>query len=96
MFWRRDPHRMNYRVEWMPLAAVLALVTLLFVPVLGFLIALVLVAVVALVAVTLVGAVFAAPFLIVRSLHGRWQARTAIADPGRTSARYISSESAGV
>jgi cation transporter-like permease len=87
---------MNYRVEWMPIAAVLGLVTLLFVPVLGFLVALTIAALAAMALVALVAAVIAAPFLIVRVVRSRWQARTAGVNPDRVPATHISSEAARV
>jgi hypothetical protein len=66
---------MDYRVEWMPVAAALGLVTLLFVPVLGFLVALAILAGSVVGLVALVAAALASPFLLVRSLRRRWSAR---------------------
>jgi hypothetical protein len=68
---------MNYRVEWMPLAAALGLVTLWFVPYLGLLIGLAILLVVAAGLVVLAGAVIAVPFLILRSVHRRRRAPAA-------------------
>ena len=71
---------MSYRVEWMPFAVVMGLVTLSFVFYLGPPIALVIVVVAAAAAVALVGAVVAAPYLLGRSVLRRRRART---DPDR-------------
>jgi hypothetical protein len=66
---------MNYRVEWMPIAVALGLVTLLFVPVLGLLVgfAILLLALAAVMA--LAAAAIAAPFLVIRSVRRRWRDR---------------------
>jgi len=72
---------MSYRVEWMPAAALLGLVTLLLVPYLGLLVGLVILVLAAATVVSLVGALIAAPFLIVRSVHRRRRARTAAGRP---------------
>jgi hypothetical protein len=61
----------------MPAAAVVGLVTLLFVPYLGLLIALVIVVVAAAALVAFVGAVVATPYLLGRSVLRRRRARTA-------------------
>ena len=64
---------MDYRIEWMPAVAVVGLVTLLFVPVLGFLIALAIVALAALALLALAGALLAAPLLLGLAARRRWQ-----------------------
>jgi hypothetical protein len=69
---------MIYRVEWMPVAGVIGLVTLLFVPVLGLLVGLAIVMFAAMALVVLAGAVLATPFLIVRAVHRRQRVRTAL------------------
>jgi hypothetical protein len=68
---------MSYAVEWMPFAIVMGLVTLLFVPYLGFLIALVMVV---LAAAAAVAALVAPLYLLGRSVLHHRRART---DPDR-------------
>ena len=68
---------MSYRVEWMPFAIVMGLVTLLFVPYLGLLIALVMVV---LAAAAAVAALVAPLYLLGRSVLRHRRART---DPDR-------------
>ena len=87
---------MNYRVEWMPVAAVLGLVTLLFVPVLGLLVGLAILALALVALVALAAAVIAAPFLIARSVRSRWRERTVNVNPDGAPAAQISSEIARV
>jgi hypothetical protein len=69
---------MSYRIEFIPAVVVVGLVTLLCVPGLSLLIALVLLTLAATAVLALVGAVLAAPYLLVRFIRGRWQARTAM------------------
>jgi hypothetical protein len=62
---------MSYRIEWMPAAAGLALIALLFVPYLGLLIALALLMLAAATLVALAGALVASPILLVRAVRRR-------------------------
>ena len=57
---------MSYAVEWMPFAIVMGLVTLLFVPYLGLLIAFAILVLAAVTLVALARAVVAAPYLMIR------------------------------
>jgi hypothetical protein len=66
----------SYAVGWMPAAAVVALVTLLSVPFVGWLFALVIVGIaVAAGIAALAGALLAMPYLLVRTLRRRPRAR---------------------
>jgi len=71
---------MNYRVEWMPVAAILGVVTLFFVPILGLLAGLAILVTAAVASVVVIGSVLAAPYLIIRSVRDRWQGRVARKD----------------
>jgi hypothetical protein len=72
---------MSYRVEWMPTAVLIGVVTLLFVPLLGLLVglAILMLAAAALVAVAtaLVAGAVVAPMLIFRSVR-RWRRARAV------------------
>jgi hypothetical protein len=66
---------MNYRVEWMPFVLGLGVITLLFVPYLGLLVALALVVLVAVALVAAVGTIIASPFLLIRAIRRRAEKR---------------------
>jgi hypothetical protein len=68
---------MSYRIEFIPAVLVVGLVTLLCVPGLSLLIALVILTLPAIALLALVGAVFAAPYLLIGSVRRRRQARPA-------------------
>jgi protein-S-isoprenylcysteine O-methyltransferase Ste14 len=68
---------MSYRIEFIPAVVVVGLVMLLCVPGLSLLIALVILTVAAMALLALVGALLASPYLLIRSVCRRWQARAA-------------------
>jgi hypothetical protein len=68
---------MSYRIEFIPAAVVMGLVTLMCVPGLSLLIALVILLLALTALLALVGAVLAAPCLLIRSVPRRRQARPA-------------------
>ncbi len=66
---------MNYRLEWMPAALVVGVLTLLFVPYLGLLVALAILLAAVAAGIALVAAVLASPFLAVRAVRRRSEKR---------------------
>jgi hypothetical protein len=68
---------MSYRIEFIPAVVVVGLITLLCVPGLSLLIVLVILTLPAMALLALVGTVAAAPYLLIRSVRRRRQARPA-------------------
>jgi hypothetical protein len=67
---------MSYRIEFLPAVVFVVLITVLCVPGLSLLIALILVSLAAMAVLALVGAVLALPYLLVRSVGRRLAARS--------------------